>query len=976
MLPLALLLITSAQAHEDPSEIRYVQNQAAYDEPFQRELAQLTAWRFFAQRHPSWHVLFNEGNRKPHRAYGNAIPVGAGDLVAKSWQFIANELEGFQVPAADLVLLNTRQSAKYQYVDFIQTYQGLEIINSRLNLKFTKQGEVVLFGLDVFNDIQLDITPSISEQQALLLAQADLHHVNGTQLLSPLKVLAVPVYRGYRYHLVREVEVTGTDEEGVEARWEVLVDAQTGTLLSRQNKVVRISPPESGGNLRLQGTIYPKHPYATDSIVQLPHLQFSVGGQTYFTDSLGVYDQGISGLPLNGTFPLQGRWSRIVHGNTGMNTPTFSLSVDSLLDSILYDGRGTSPAINSIRHLSAYYHTTLVHDYMKSLMPNFTALDIALTTRVDRTDGSCNAFFNGNSINFYVTAGGCNALSMAADVVYHEYGHAITNYFYGSFGLNFQNGAMGEGYSDIYAITLTGDPVLGIGFSSTNQNMSIRRYDINPKIFPQNLVGQVHADGEIICGAWYQTGQNIGSDRTMMEILAESMYALAMAPNGQEGILYTDILIDALQADDNDGNLSNGTPHFNEIVNGFGFHGIRLLANVSFNFTPFLDQPENSPIPASVQLNVAPPFDAFINGVMLIYRLNNAPASSSDTVRLTSQGGNTYTGTIPAQPKGTIVYYYAALIDNAGGIGGVQPAYADVASNPGLPYNMLIGFTEYDNNTFEAAADDSLFELSWPTDNATSGFWEIGVPIPSFADPGNPASIVQPGSNATPGGTRAAFTQNAPTVNSPIGTADVDGGRATLVSPTYDLSLYSDPVMTYMRWFTNDMGNNPNQDFWEVYVNNGNAQWRLVERTNRSDRSWRRNAIRISNLVAPTATVRFRFIAQDPNPGSIVEAAIDDIRFYDQSPATSVRQLEQQLDLLVYPNPTSGELFIRLNAEQAETAQLQLRNTLGQLVHSSSHSLQQGEQQFSIQLGGLTSGVYFLQLQSGDAFALRRVVVE
>lgn len=975
MLPLALLLFSTAQAHEDPTEIRYVQQHAAYDEPFQRELVQLTNWRVFAQNHPSWHVIFNEGNRKPHRAYGNAIPVGPGDLQAKSWQFIAQELEGFEVPAADLVLQNTRHSAKFSFVDFIQTYQGLEIINSRLNLKFTKQGEVIMFGLDVFNDIQLDISPSISEQQAILLAQADLPHVDNAAILNALKVLAVPIHRGYRYHLVREVVVNGTDHEGVEARWEVLVDAKTGELLARQNKVLRINGPETGGNLQLLGTIYPKHPYAADSIVSLPHLEFNVGGTTYFTDSLGVYDQGILGLPLNGTFPLRGRWSRVVHGNTGTNTPTFSLSVDSLLDTVLYDGRGTAPAINSIRHLSAYYHTTLVHDYMKSLMPNFTALDISLTTRVDRNDGSCNAFFNGNSINFYVTSGGCFALSMAADVVYHEYGHAITNFFYDSFGQNFQNGAMGEGYSDIFALTLSGSPIVGIGFSSSNPNSFIRRYDVNPKIYPQDLVGQVHSDGEIICGAWYQTGQNIGNDRTMMEILAESMYALAMAPNGMEGLLYTDILIDALQADDNDNNLSNGTPHFTEIVNGFAFHGIRLLGNVNFSFSPISDQLDNVAIPVDIQFTVAPPFDAFLDGVALVYWLNNSPVSSGDTVHLVQQGGS-YTGSLPAQPKGTIIYYYAVLIDNMGGTGGIYPAYANLTSNGNLPYNILVGFTEYDNSTFEAAGQDSSFGIGFITDNATVGIWEIGEPIASFAELGNPASIVAPGSTTTPGGSRAAFTQNAPNVNSSAGVADVDGGRTTLISPTYDLSAYIDPVMTYMRWYTNDMGANPNQDNWDVMINNGASTWQTVERTTRSDRSWRRNAIRIADYVSPSATVSFRFIAQDFNPGSIVEAAIDDIRFYDQSAATSVRHLETQLDLMVYPNPTSGELFIRLTSTSEQDAQLKVRNTMGQLVQSSTQALSSGEQQFSIQLAGLSTGVYFLEVQTADAFALRRVVVK
>lgn len=977
----------AAHAHNEAAEIRYVQQYQAYDAPWQQELKVLTHWQQFSQRHPSWHVIFNEGNSKPHRAYGNAIAVGGADVMARTWQFMAQQLEGFNIPAGDLELVNTHSSAKYDFVNFRQLYQGLEIINSRLTLKFTKNGEVILFGLDVFNDINLSTMPAIGEQQAILLAQAGLHNVTGSSATPQLKVLAIPGNRTYNFKLVREIFIDGVDHENVPERWEVLVDAQTGELLSRRNLVVNISAPESqttntngpeaNGNLTLKGTIFPVHPFLPNALVNLPHLQFSVNGTTYFTDANGVYDLGINNLPQTGTFPLQGRWSRVVHGNSGMNTPTFTLLVDSLRDSIHYDGRGTTPAINSIRHLSAYYHTSLVHDYMKSVMPNFTALDIPLTTRVDRTDGTCNAFFNGNSINFYTTAGGCNALSMVADVVYHEYGHAITNYFYSSFGQNFQNGGMGEGYSDIFAITLNNYPVLGIGFSATNPNTSIRRYDINPKIFPQNLVGQVHADGEIICGAWYRTAQNIGNEDTMMAILGESMYGLANAPNGQEGSLYTDILIDAIQADDNDNNLSNGTPHFSQIVNAFAFHGISLLSNVNFTFTPVADANQNQPINIATNIVVAPPFDVFVSGAKVIYRLNNAPMASSDTILLTAAGGNNYTGSIPAQPRGTVIRYFAAVTDLGGNLGATQPAYATDPASSNLHFNILVGFTEYQSNTFEVAADDNLFTVGWGADNATSGIWEFGVPIPSFAQVGIPASIVQPGTNATPGGTRAAFTQNASSPNDPIGTADVDGGRTTLFTPVYDMSMYVDPVISYSRWFTNEMGSNPNTKNFDVFMtNNGGATWLLVERTRRSDRSWRRNVVRVADLMPPTSTVQLRFVAQDPNPGAVVEAAIDDIRIFDLVPATNIAAVANQLTLLAYPNPASRDLNLRFELESSDAVQISLRNTLGQIVYQKTEKLDAGLQQLQLPVADLARGMYILEVRGTQQTAYENVILK
>ncbi|MBK8366850.1 MAG: hypothetical protein IPL10_05380 [Bacteroidetes bacterium] len=134
----------------------------------------------------------------------------------------------------------------------------------------------------------------------------------------------------------------------------------------------------------------------------------------------------------------------------------------------------------NIRELSAYYHVNIIHDYMKTKFPSFTDMDNALITNVD-VAGTCNAFYNGVSINFYALGGGCNSLAQVGDVVYHEYGHGINDKFYQSQGASFDNGAMGEGYADIWALGITQSPILGIGFDDTDPTVLVRRYDIKKK---------------------------------------------------------------------------------------------------------------------------------------------------------------------------------------------------------------------------------------------------------------------------------------------------------------------------------------------------------------------------------------------------------------------------------------------------------------------------------------------------------------
>ncbi len=152
-----------------------------------------------------------------------------------------------------------------------------------------------------------------------------------------------------------------------------------------------------------------------------------------------------------------------------------------------------------------------IHDHCKSWMPTFTGMDFQLTTNIDLTSGDCNAFYDGSSINFYAIGNGCNATSLLSDVVFHEYGHGINDNYYQSQSSFFFNGAVGEGYADYWGISLGNSPVVGVGFYTDNED-GIRRYDTERKVYPQDIVGEVHADGEIIMGAWYDTHLLMGGD--------------------------------------------------------------------------------------------------------------------------------------------------------------------------------------------------------------------------------------------------------------------------------------------------------------------------------------------------------------------------------------------------------------------------------------------------------------------------------
>lgn len=161
-----------------------------------------------------------------------------------------------------------------------------------------------------------------------------------------------------------------------------------------------------------------------------------------------------------------------------------------------------------------------------------------------------------------------------------------------------------------------------------------------------------------------------------------------------------------------------------------------------------------------------------------------------------------------------------------------------------------------------------------PGDNATSGLWARLNPNGTYDEYGH---LVQPEDDHTPSpGVKCFITGNAFAGQGP-GANDVDGGKTTLFSPVFDLSAYDGAVVSYYRWYTNDTGANPETDWWVVDVtDDGWATCQNLENVGTSARSWLRMEFHLNDYIDMTDQVQFRFIASDYEPGSIVEAGVDD----------------------------------------------------------------------------------------------------
>jgi len=93
--------------------------------------------------------------------------------------------------------------------------------------------------------------------------------------------------------------------------------------------------------------------------------------------------------------------------------------------------------------------------------------------------------------------------------------------------------------------------------------------------------------------------------------------------------------------------------------------------------------------------------------------------------------------------------------------------------------------------------------------------------------------------------------------------------------------------------------------------------------------------------------------------------------------STSVQELSTVTEWRISPNPVqaSASVNINLTANSSFSAQIEIYNRLGQIVQSESKTVVSGNQSFSLNSQGLTSGLYFVSIVGKDGRSTKRLVV-
>jgi hypothetical protein len=776
---------------------------------------------------------------------GSASPLPDAAAIERSARaFLERAGALLGVRPEDLVLDRVVRTRSLWVVGFTQTWGGVPVEGGSVGLRYTPDGALAAVVSSAFPPP--GPSPAVLPADAALALARERLGSGPAARRVPALFYATGAERGGASlpipRLAWSVELGGPGP----VRRLAALDAATGALLSL---VELVQTADVTGNVSAR--VLTGGPLSAPQSQPLPSLALAVvGGAGAVTDALGSFR-----IPHPGTQPVQvagrllGPWADVRNG-AGADLAFNVAAVPGVPVTIaLNPAPGTEHAT---AQATAFREVSRFHDWVRGLLPGFTGLDFPLRAIVNEP-GSCNAYWDGAAIHTTAAGGTCPNAAFP-DVLNHENGHAFHQAIHGStLPQDFS-----EGLGDMFTMLLTGQPVVGRDFYGAGRPIRDYGVPVQPPVpwaaggrrwNDPACNGEVHCLGEAWAGfAWDLRGflvQRLGGAgaRVAEQLLLDTCLA---NPGDQASAVR-----EAFLQDDNDGDLSNGTPDFLELARAADAHGFPRppdpTVRVSLSHAPVTGT-DDTVNPVAIEAEVFSLY-APIAAVALVYDRG----AGNVVVPLGPAGTpGRWRASIPPSPCGSSVRYFLAALDVLGNAAAL-PAGAPAARFAFRVEHVATVFRE----DFEGAVP------AW-TAGASRGVsdWEAGPPNPQGRNPYDPRAA---GSGARSLGNDLG---NGTDGNYEVNTTNfVD-------LPLLDLRGRAGVRLAFRRWLTVQP-----REFDQARVRvNGAVVWENPTGSAVLDQAWTAQELDVSALADGRSAVAIRF---ELNTDAVVAMGgwnLDDVR--------------------------------------------------------------------------------------------------
>ncbi|HIL50689.1 MAG TPA: hypothetical protein EYG30_00360, partial [Planctomycetes bacterium] len=796
----------------------------------------------------SWHIWKDRRDGLAEMLYGGKAapafaPISKEDRFELARNFILetenlHRIAGgtLRAESLDFLPLGQIDSTDKWNAKFVQEIDGIAVEHAFLNILMDEAGSVLSLQTGAApNFSPAKPTPSLNADVARGLALrlfAERSSAGQGFASSPELVFLRPKEDKRQIpELAWRVDVYPSAQGAVPEAWRFWIADSTSRLLADQDLIQHFDVGGQISSLATPGTL-PDGPSNPETQLPLPNIRVTSSAGTVFTDASGNFNfPGVNG-PLDITIDYVGTYNDV----RNVAGADYSLTVQA------QTGGANAVLLNpSAQELvtaqaNCYLGVVDCRNWITTVIPTDTTADFQAVSNAN-LNSTCNAHFDGVSINMYQAGGGCVNTGYTT-VVAHEYGHWLNNRYGTGNGFD----GMGEGNADVWAMYLYDEPIVGENFCGSGCH--IRNGNNNrPYCGDGNnaCYGGVHADGEPWMGAAWKIRQRLKATHGVSAggLTADTLFLSWMNAYNQATI---DSIIEVqwLTLDDNDGNIDNGTPNYSDIDQGFlaqGFPGYALALISITNVTQVADSPSGGgsfPVQANIVALVSPP----IVTAELFYRVNGG-AWVGVFMGAVPGSPNNYEASIPGPAAPASVDYYVRAVD-AGGIATTSPINAPSGF---LSFN-LGSLTVLFFDDFEGAGDNGWTHNTFGDTPNVQDDWQHGAPFGQAGDPGSAFSGTSVwGNDLGPTGWNGAYQNDV---------------HNWLRSPVIDCSSAVGTTLRFKRWLTIETG-----QFDQARVTvNGVEIWANGSGGDTLDSSWSAQEFDISAIADGNSSVQIEFSLQ------------------------------------------------------------------------------------------------------------------
>nr|HEX4315222.1 DUF4215 domain-containing protein [Kofleriaceae bacterium] len=743
----------------------------------QPRLHRALAWGTHASL-PGWRVQWDRDTDTPAQMFGPNVVVSgsvADGTVAEAAAraFLAQHL-GLLAPgasASDFVLLANRVDDDIRSVTFEQRASGLRVDGAAIGFSFKRDHLTLISSTALPNArvvVPSDRIPRTDVAAAATAWLGRAGHVVAARDL-PVERVVVPLIHPHNFagvdidfRVAEQISVEATQGTG---RWDVFVDARDGSAFARRNT---LRYAVNTGTLQFD---VPDHdPSHTRGVVVAPNDTITVNSASVTTDGSGAFT--FAGASPGTLVPAISGPFVTINNFSGTNvTDSLQITAGS---AVTWDQSAT---ISNDAQLDAFVYASRAKTFAKTRVnPSLPYWDQNLSVTTNETDqGDCNAFSTGDDIHFFPrgsvpngdgTNFNCENTGRISDVVFHEFGHSV--HFQSIIpGMGQFDSSLSEGLADSFANNVTGDHGVGVGFDLDHPDVYLRDEGSGVvKRWPQDADGEPHDEGEIIAESYIgirtALQAKLGSDAGYDQAIKIYYSIVQRSPGIPESIT------PALIGDDDDGDLTNGTPNECEIQQQMNIHG---LGDPSFTIV--------IPPPVRAGLNVTEtpilPTQSFgcafptVVSSSVAFHVRGGDGTDT-TMALADNGSGGFAATLPGTDGQTVLYKVTTTLSD-----GSTFTYPDNKADP--YYEAYVGaVTNIQCFDFEAGSD------GW-VKSGTLDEWAFGAPKGLDTDP--PAAF---DGSSVAGIDLANDGDYSPSSNQ------------TLTSPAIALGGHTQVHLQYYRW--------------------------------------------------------------------------------------------------------------------------------------------------------------------------------